>query len=201
MLVPTQREYELTSAHHMLSFSSGADVVVESVRGTKQLVGTVIGLTATDLGNIGTRFPRVLDAASSEDGNKDPLLIHLKYMSAADGATDNHLEIDVGPLQVVYFNQIGLEVIDYVCEGVLGSAITGTLRYVFFSILKTLAVSQVLKSMRALISFDRSADALIRQRALAKTAFTINIAKPRFILPRMLVSDGQFKGPEIIYLV
>ena len=26
-------------------------------------MGTVIGLTATDLGNIGTRFPRVLDAA------------------------------------------------------------------------------------------------------------------------------------------
>ena len=59
---------------------------------------------------------------------KGPLIVHLKYMSAADGGTDNHLEIDVGPLEVVYFNQISLEVIDYVNEGVLGAAITGTLR-------------------------------------------------------------------------
>jgi hypothetical protein len=35
----------------------------------------------------------------------------------------------VSALELVYFNQYCLEVVDYLCEGVLGDAITGTIRY------------------------------------------------------------------------
>lgn len=39
------------------------------------------------------------------------------------------MQIEVSALELVYFNQYCLEVVDYLCEGVLGDAITGTIRY------------------------------------------------------------------------
>lgn len=167
-----------------LRFSSAALSFAAATGGDKQLVGTIEGLVVTDLGNLDTCFPRVLGAA--EGAPDAALVVRLKYTSvggssaaaaAAEGSAaeeaaavaakaaapvraDNLLEVDVGPLQVVYFNHLSLEVIDYLCEGVLAALVTGALR---------------------------SADALVRQRALAKTGFAIRMARPRCILPRLLV--------------
>jgi hypothetical protein len=180
-----------------LNIASAALSFEAAVGGTKQLVGTITGLVVTDLGNVDTCFPRVLGTAEGEDDAA--LVVQFKYTSTgaapadpsqskaaasssqpqfAETATaaaataaaaakavapvraDNLLEVEVGPLQVVYFNHLSLEVIDYLCEGVLAAAVTGALR---------------------------SADALVRQRALAKTGFSIRMARPRCLLPRLLV--------------
>ena len=77
---------------------------------------------------------------------------------------DNLMELDVGPLQIVYYQQYGLEIIDYVCEGVLSDAITGAVR---------------------------SADAFVRQSQGAKTGFSLNIDRPRLLLPRFLTSSDH----------
>ena len=54
-----------------------ADLTFESVGGVKQLIGTLTGLTATDLCNLGTAYPRVLEKAP-DGGAETPLVIHLK---------------------------------------------------------------------------------------------------------------------------
>jgi len=158
----------------------GLDLTLKGGGKAKALQGSIQGLTVDDLGNADTCFPRVLDGQK-----KGCLALSFSYSSllpplvseasagcdeAEEGGErgrdsakgivpDNHLDVVVGPLQVVYYNHLCLEVIDYVNEGVLGAIISSTLR---------------------------SADALVRQRAMAKTGFTVSLAHPMAILPRYL---------------
>jgi hypothetical protein len=144
------------------------ELTYRAVGGTKELECALSGLTASDLCNSPTRFPNVVNAVPTATSPGEPPRLVVRYRSrgaappqAANPALeyDNLVEVDVGRVRIVYFNQYWLELIDYLCEGVLGEAITGTIK---------------------------TADALVRQRVGSNTAFRFSIASPEVVLPRRL---------------